>query len=162
MPTPTELLRIGFVCVQNAGRSQMATAFAERERDRMDLGDQIEIVTGGTHPANHVHEEVVTVMREEGIDLADRTPQEITTDELHSCAYVATMGCSTLDVSEIEDVVDLREWDLPDPAGQTPEQVRAIRDEIEQRVRSLFEDVCEHSATDLTTTPDDTKLSGRG
>jgi arsenate reductase len=161
-PDTPEPIRLAFMCVRNAGRSQMATAFAERERDRLDLGDRVEIVTGGTHPADHVHEEVVAVMREEGVDIADRTPCEITTEELRSCEYVATMGCSTLDISDVEDAVDIREWDLPDPAGQDPEQVRAIRDEIDQRVRSLFEDVCEHSAIDLTTTPDDTKLSGGG
>jgi arsenate reductase len=138
----------------------MATAFAERERDRRDLDETVEIVTGGTHPADHVHEEVVTVMREEGIDLADRTPQEITTDELRSCEYVATMGCSTLDISEVEAAVDIREWDLPDPAGQAPEQVRAIRDEINRRVRSLFEEVNERSDTTLSNTADDTEPSG--
>jgi arsenate reductase len=142
-PDTTEPIRLAFMCVRNAGRSQMATAFAERERDRLDLGDRVEIVTSGTHPADHVHEEVVAVMREEGIDLADRTPREITTEELRSCGYVATMGCSTLDLSEAETAVDLREWDLPDPAGQDREQVCAIRDEINQRVRSLFEEVNE-------------------
>jgi arsenate reductase len=140
----------------------MATAFAERERDRRDLDATVEIVTGGTHPADHVHEEVVTVIREEGIDIANRTPQEITTDELRSCEYVATMGCSTLDISEVEDAVDIREWDLPDPAGQDPEQVRAIRDEIDQRVRSLFEEINERSDTTLNNTTDDTGPSGGG
>lgn len=65
---------LGFVCVQNAGRSQMATAFAERERDRRGLEDSVEIITGGTHPADSVHDEVVTVMQDHEIDLSDRVP----------------------------------------------------------------------------------------
>ena len=88
-------VRVAFMCVQNAGRSQMSTAFAERERERRGLEDDVEILTGGTHPAEGVHEEVVEVMAEEGFDLSDRTPRTITTAELESCDYVATMGCST-------------------------------------------------------------------
>ena len=106
------------MCVQNAGRSQMATAFTERERAERNLDDRVEILTGGTHPADHVHDEVIGVMREEGIDLSNRTPREITTEELESCDYVATMGCSTLDVSEAESNVDIRDWALNDPDRQ--------------------------------------------
>jgi arsenate reductase len=141
LPTPTEPIRIGFVCVQNAGRSQMATAFAKRERKRRDLEETVEIITGGTHPADRVHEEVVMVMREEGINLADQTPRKITIEELNACEYVATMGCSTLDIDAINPTVAVRNWDLPDPAGQDYEHVRAIRDTIEQRVRTVFDAV---------------------
>ncbi len=91
-------MKFGFVCVQNAGRSQMSTAFAERERERRGLEDSIKILTGGTHPADRVHEEVVTVMGELDIDLSDRTPQKVSTKELESCDVVATMGCSTLEL----------------------------------------------------------------
>lgn len=136
-------IRIAFVCVQNAGRSQMSAAFAERERDRRGLGDRVEILTGGTDPADHVHEEVVEVMDEAGLDLSGRTPREITMDELQSCAYVATMGCSTLDIDQVGSDVDVRDWALDDPDGQDSERVRAIRDEIEQRVASLFDEVSE-------------------
>jgi len=66
----SDSIQFGFVCVQNAGRSQMSTAFAEQERDRRGLEDRVSIVTGGTHPADHVHEEVVTVMDEVGIDIS--------------------------------------------------------------------------------------------
>jgi arsenate reductase len=139
-PDTTDPIRIAFVCVQNAGRSQMSTAFAKRERDRRGLGDRVEILTGGTHPADHVHDEVVDVMGEVGFDLADRTPRAITTKELRSCDYVAIMGCSTLDLGDAEDDVDVRDWALDDPDGQDPERVREIRDEIEGRVRSLFDE----------------------
>nr|WP_202613942.1 low molecular weight phosphatase family protein [Halostella pelagica] len=128
------------MCVQNAGRSQMSTAFAERERDRRGLDDRVEILTGGTHPADHVHEEVIDVMDEAGFDLSDRTPREITIEELQSCEYVATMGCSTLDVGEVGSDVDVRDWALDDPDGEDMERVREIRDEIEQRVIALFDE----------------------
>src|SRR6056297_3113425 len=131
--------KLGFVCVQNAGRSQMSAAFAEQERDQRELGDSIEILTGGTHPAEHVHEEVITVMRERDIDLSDRTPREVSTDELGSCDIVATMGCSTLEL-DAEDV-DVRDWALDDPHGQDLDTVREIRDDVEQRVEALFDEV---------------------
>lgn len=132
--------RIAFMCVQNAGRSQMSTAFAERERERRGLEDQVEILTGGAHPADHVHDEVIEVMDEIGVDLSDRTPREITIDELRSCDYVATMGCSTLDVGEVGNDVDVRDWALEDPDGQDMERIREIRDEIEQQVVALFDE----------------------
>ncbi|ELY61837.1 protein-tyrosine phosphatase, low molecular weight [Natronococcus jeotgali DSM 18795] len=130
--------KLGFVCVQNAGRSQMSAAFAERERDRRELGGSIEILTGGTHPAESVHEEVITVMRERDIDLSDRTPREVSTDELESCDVVATMGCSTLEL-DAEDV-DVRDWALDDPHGQDLDTVREIRDDVQQRVKALFDE----------------------
>jgi protein-tyrosine-phosphatase len=133
-------VRIAFMCVQNAGRSQMSTAFAERERERRGLEDRVGILTGGTHPADHVHDEVIDVMEEEGFDLSDRTPREITLEELRSCDYVATMGCSTLDVGEVGDDVDIRDWALDDPDGQDLDRVREIRDEIEGRVTALFDE----------------------
>ena len=132
----TEPTRIGFVCVQNAGRSQMATAFAERERRERDL-DGVEIVTGGTHPADEIHEVVVEIMDEIGFDLSDRTPREISPAELQSCDLVATVGCSTL---ELDDEIDVRDWALDDPHGASPEDARRIRDEVRENVRSLFEE----------------------
>jgi protein-tyrosine-phosphatase len=134
--TPT---RVAFVCVRNAGRSQMAAAFAERERDRRDL--DVEILTGGTHPADGVHEGVIDAMAEVGIDLSGRTPRRIGPDELRTCEYAATMGCSTLDVDAIRDDVDVRDWALDDPHGADPERVREIRDAVERRVRALFDEL---------------------
>ncbi|MYL69193.1 low molecular weight phosphatase family protein [Halorubrum distributum] len=130
---------LGFVCVQNAGRSQMATAFAERERDRRGLEDSVEIITGGTHPADSVHDEVVAVMQDHEIDLSDRVPREVSTTELESCDVVATMGCSTLELDA--EGVDVRDWALTDPDGQDLDQVREIRNDIEQRVTDLFDEV---------------------
>jgi len=127
---------VGFVCVQNAGRSQMATAFAERERDRRDL--DWDILTGGTLPADHVHAEVRDAMADVGIDLSDRTPREVSDAELDSCDVVATMGCSTL---SLDTAVDLRDWDLPDPDGKSAEAVAEIRDDVERRVVALFDEL---------------------
>jgi arsenate reductase len=133
----TDTLTFGFVCVQNAGRSQMSAAFAERERDRRGLTDRVNIVTGGTMPADHVHPQVVETMAELHIDLSHRTPREVSDAELNACDVVATMGCSTLD---LDADVDVRDWALDDPDGQSPERVREIRDEIEQRVVALFDE----------------------
>jgi protein-tyrosine-phosphatase len=136
----SEPVTLAFVCVQNAGRSQMATAFAEREVERRGLVDRVDIATGGTDPADDVHSEVITVMHEIGIDVSDRVPRAISGDELAACDYVATMGCSTLSLATPDDV-DVRDWALPDPAGEDRDEVRAIRDQVEDRVASLFDDV---------------------
>lgn len=146
MATPTEStdsepIRIAFVCVQNAGRSQMATAFAERERDRRDLEDAVEILSGGTDPADAVHEEVVTAMNEVGIDLRDRVPREISPAHLRECDYVVTMGCSAEDVCPAVWSGENRDWGLTDPHGKDPETVRDVRDEIEGCVEELFDEV---------------------
>jgi len=134
-------MKLGFVCVQNAGRSQMSAAFAERERGERGLGD-VEIVTGGTDPAGEVHPEVVETMAELGIDLSDRTPRELSTAELESCDVVATMGCSTL---SLDADTEVRDWALPDPDGESPERVREIREEARERVEDLFDEIEEEA-----------------
>ena len=131
-------VRVAFVCVQNAGRSQMSTAFAEREVAERGLSNHVEIVTGGTDPADHVHEEVVEIMRELDIDLADRTPREVSTEELEACDLVVTMGCSTL---SLDADVEVRDWALNDPDGQDVDAVREIRDDISERVSDVFDDL---------------------
>ena len=148
-------VRVAFVCVQNAGRSQMSTAFAQREVRRRGLEDAVAVHTGGTHPADHVHEVVVEVMAEEGFDLSDRTPREIPTAELESCDYVATMGCSTLELDATG--VDVRDWALDDPDGEDRERVREIRAEIRDRVTALFDEVAAavDDETDEKTAGDD-------
>ncbi|UTF52693.1 low molecular weight phosphatase family protein [Natronosalvus rutilus] len=132
------MTRIALVCVQNAGRSQMATAYAERERAVRGLENEVEILSGGTRPADEVHDEVQEAMAEEGFDLAGRTPTSISTDELESCDVVATMGCSTLDLNA---EVDVRDWDLEDPHGKSPERVHEIREDVRRRVTALFDEL---------------------
>jgi len=149
-------MKVAFVCVQNAGRSQIATAFAERERGERGL-TTLELVTGGTDPADRVHPEVVETMAEVGIDLAGREPRAVSTAELASCDVVVTMGCSTLDIDGDDGVgdedegasggVDVRDWALPDPDGESPERVREIREQVRERVRELFDEL---TADELT------------
>jgi protein-tyrosine-phosphatase len=127
--------RVAFVCVQNAGRSQMAAAFAEEMA--AERGLDVTVLTGGTHPADEVHPEVVETMREVGVDLADRTPREVSTAELESCDVVATMGCDTL---SLDASVDVRDWGLPDPDGESPERVREIRETVRERVAALLDE----------------------
>ncbi|WP_049921774.1 arsenate-mycothiol transferase ArsC [Halopiger djelfimassiliensis] len=131
---------IGFVCVQNAGRSQMAAAFAEQERAIRGL-EGVEIRTGGTDPAERVHDVVVAVMNDDGIDLTDRTPREITPDELAACDVVVTMGCSADGVCPVTWRGDARDWDLSDPHDASIGTVREIRDEIRRRVTALFDEL---------------------
>jgi arsenate reductase len=132
---------VGFVCVQNAGRSQMATAFAERERDERSLEDRIRIVTGGTDPAEHVHDVVVDVMADVEFDLADRVPREVTFEEIQGCDYVVTMGCAAEDVCPASWAGENRDWGLDDPDDATRDGAVAIRDEIEARVEALFDEL---------------------
>lgn len=139
--------RIALVCVQNAGRSQMAAAFAERERDRRDVGDRIEIVSGGTRPADHVHAVVVEAMRELDIDLGNRTPREVTPAELQAVDLVVTMGCSASDVCPATWNGESRDWGLDDPHGRSIEAVREIRDDIEDRVIALFDELLPETAS---------------
>jgi protein-tyrosine-phosphatase len=130
-------MQLAFVCVQNAGRSQMSAAFARRERDRRGR-DDIQILTGGTDPAAEVHPGVVETMAEVDIDLSEAEPRAISTAELNDCDLVATMGCSTLD---LDAETDVRDWALPDPDGQSPERAREIREQIRARVGDLFDDL---------------------
>jgi len=136
---------VAFVCVQNAGRSQMATAFAERERTSRGLGDRVRIITGGTDPADHVHDVVVEAMAEKGISLEDESPREITHDETMDADIVVTMGCSAENVCPMTWRGDARDWALDDPHGQRVEAGRAIRDDIARRVSELFGELAEAS-----------------
>lgn len=119
----------------------MATAFAEQERRDRGLEGEVEIRTGGTHPAASIHDVVIDAMAEEGFDLSSRTPREITIAELESCEYVVTMGCSTLDLDTDDTTVDVRDWALDDPDGKQLDEVREIRGELHRRVRALFQEI---------------------
>jgi arsenate reductase len=139
--TDEDRVTAGFVCVQNAGRSQMATAFAERKRADRGLEDRVRIVTGGTDPAEHVHDVVVDVMADVGFDLVDRVPREVSFEEIQACDYVVTMGCSAEDVCPASWAGENRDWGLDDPDGATREEAVAIRDDIETRVAALFDEL---------------------
>jgi len=136
-----EPLLAAFVCVQNAGRSQIAHSLAERERARRGVEDRVEFLTGGTDPADEVHPVVVEAMDEVGIDLSGRTPREITPAEIETCDVVITMGCSAEVVCPATWRGDSRDWDLVDPHGRDLDAVRDIRDEIESRVGTLLDEL---------------------
>lgn len=133
--TPT----VAFVCVRNAGRSQMATAFAEDEVRERDV--DVKIITGGTRPADEVHGVVADVMEEEDFDLRNRTPREVTAEELAEADYVVTMGCDASDVCPATFAGESRDWDLDDPGEKTHEKAREIRDEVRRRVNALFNEI---------------------
>ena len=127
---------VAFICVRNAGRSQMAAAFARRKVEEEDLS--VEIVSGGTDPADSVHDVVVAAMKEKGFDLSSNEPRAIEPGELEGCDYVITMGCSAKGLCPATwEGTDL-EWDLDDPGEAEIEKVREIRNEIEERVHSLL------------------------
>jgi arsenate reductase (thioredoxin) len=119
-----------FVCVHNAGRSQMAAALLERA-----AGDRVEIRSAGSAPADELNPAVVDAMREVGIDLADRTPKRLSEEAVRDADVVITMGCG--DACPIFPGKRYLDWELDDPAGRSLEQIRPIRDEIDRRVRSL-------------------------
>lgn len=128
------MARVLFVCLHNAGRSQMSQALFERI-----AGGRHEGRSAGTMPAAHLHREVVEAMREEGVDLSSRSPQGLT-DELAAWAdVVVTMGCG----DECPYIPGKRyiDWDLPDPKGKPLPEVRRIRDEIQRRVRDLISEL---------------------
>lgn len=133
------MTKITFVCVGNAGRSQMATAFAERERHQRGLEEAVTIVTGGTDPRDQVHDDVIRVLDEVGIDISDRTPREITADDVVDAEYIVTMGCSITDFAPDGWDGTAETWNLKHPGGDDLDSVRAQRDEIRRRVRDLFD-----------------------
>jgi arsenate reductase (thioredoxin) len=120
-----------FVCVQNAGRSQMAEAlFTLAAKGRHEAR------SAGTQPAGEVHPEVVDVMAELGFDLSGRVPRRLEREHAEWADVVVTMGCG----DECPFVPDTRyvDWELPDPAGKPSDDVRAIRDEVARRVDALL------------------------
>ncbi|MDC7340289.1 arsenate reductase ArsC [Streptomyces lydicus] len=129
-PKPSVL----FVCVHNAGRSQMAAAFLTHLG-----GDQVEVRSAGSAPADTVNPAVVEAMAEVGIDLSAQTPKILTTEAVRSSDVVITMGCG--DACPIFPGKQYLDWTLDDPAGQGVDAVRPIRDEIERRIHGLLKDV---------------------
>lgn len=122
-----------FVCVENAGRSQMARAFAEK----YGLNSE----SAGTVPSSKVNPLVVQVMREKGIDISKNVPKKLTAEMVERASLVVTMGCSVAEVCPRPMLAKMQkklvDWNLIDPKGKSLESVREIRDEIEKRVLGL-------------------------
>jgi arsenate reductase (thioredoxin) len=123
-----------FVCLHNAGRSQMSQALFERAAAGRHIA-----LSAGTTPADHVHPEVVAVIQELGIDLSDRRPQLLTRALAEQADVVVTMGCG--DACPYIPHKRYIDWDLPDPKGRPISEVRATRDDIARRVKELVTDL---------------------
>ncbi|MES9543917.1 arsenate reductase ArsC [Actinomadura sp. NPDC000600] len=123
-----------FVCVHNAGRSQMAAAYLTHL-----AGDEIEVRSAGSAPADQVNPAVVAAMAEEGIDISAEIPKVLTTDAVQASDVVITMGCG--DTCPVFPGKRYLDWALDDPAGQGVDAVRPIRDEIRKRVENLVSEL---------------------
>jgi arsenate reductase len=128
-----------FVCVHNAGRSQMAAALLHHH-----AAGRVSVRSAGSTPANEVNPAVVAVMAERGIDISREFPQRLTTDAVEAADVVITMGCG--DACPVFPGKRYLDWQLDDPAGLPIERVRPIRDEIDRRVRALLTELVPPSA----------------
>jgi protein-tyrosine-phosphatase len=123
-----------FVCVHNAGRSQMAAGFLEHLG-----GEKVNVYSAGSAPKDSINPVAVEAMREKGIDISGRSPKVLTTESVQASDVVITMGCG--DTCPFFPGKRYEDWVLDDPAGKGIEDVRRIRDEIEARVKSLLQDL---------------------
>ena len=132
---PPEVL---FLCVHNAGRSQMAAAFARE----MGTG-RVVVHSAGSAPGEALNPAVVEVMREKGIDISNESPRKLTEEMGRSADGVVTMGCG--DACPVYPGKRYVDWELTDPAGKQTDEVRLIRDDIERRVRDLVDSLLEQN-----------------
>ena len=123
-----------FVCVHNAGRSQMAAGFARKLG-----GDRVQVRSAGSEPVETVNPAAVAAMAEVGIDLRDAAPKLLATDAVREADVIVTMGCG--DACPVFPAKRYEDWELEDPAGKGVEAVRPIRDEIKRRILTLLEEL---------------------
>jgi arsenate reductase len=129
-------MNVLFVCLHNAGRSQMSAALFEKAANGRHTAE-----SAGTTPAEHVHPEVVDAMNEVGIDLSEKRPQKLTTELAEQADVVVTMGCG--DACPYIPGKHYIDWNLPDPKGRPIADVRRLRDDIERRVVELAHELDE-------------------
>ncbi|TAM67803.1 MAG: arsenate reductase ArsC [Microbacteriaceae bacterium] len=123
-----------FVCIHNAGRSQMAAGFMKELS-----GGAVDVLSAGSEPKDQINPIAIQVMAEEGIDIANEVPKILTTDAVKESDVVITMGCG--DTCPIFPGKRYEDWELTDPAGRPVDEVRLIRDEIKQRVQNLLAEI---------------------
>jgi arsenate reductase len=136
----TPVREVLFVCVHNAGRSQMAAALLEAE-----AGGRIVVRSAGSDPGDQINPAVIEAMHEVGLDLTRQFPKPLTTDAVHAADVVITMGCG--DACPIFRGKRYLDWKLDDPAGQSLEEVRRIRNEIGEHVHALLADLLTPEST---------------
>jgi len=134
MNGPSQMKKILFVCVENAGRSQMAEAFAKAYGEA-----RIEAISAGTIPAKEVNLVAVQVMQEKRIDLSPNKPKLITNQMVQEADTIIVMGCSAEGFCPAPLLNKVVDWQIEDPKGKPIEKVREIRDEIERKVRTLLD-----------------------
>jgi arsenate reductase (thioredoxin) len=134
MPDPNDVPEVLFVCVHNAGRSQMAAALLEHH-----AGSRVRVRSAGTTPSAEIHPNVVEAMAERGLDVSTARPKGLREDEVREADVVITMGCG--DACPVVPGTRYLDWDLPDPAGKPIAEVRSIRDDIERRVLDLLREL---------------------
>ena len=132
--SPDPVPEVLFVCVHNAGRSQMAAALLDHH-----AAGRVRVRSAGSTPAEEINPSVVEAMAELGLDLSKEFPKPLTDDAVREADVVVTMGCG--DACPIYPGKRYEDWELDDPAGQPVEAVREIRDEIDGRVRTLLQDL---------------------
>jgi arsenate reductase (thioredoxin) len=131
---PEKIATVMFVCVHNAGRSQMAAAYLKHL-----AGDRIEVLSSGTMPKDQVNPAVVEIMLEEGIDISGNVPKVLTNEMVQDSDYVITMGCG--DACPFYPGKTYLDWPLQDPAGQGADFIRPIRDEIRGLIENLIAEI---------------------
>ena len=131
-----DVKKVLFVCVENAGRSQMAEAFAKAYGK-----GKIEAVSAGTMPSSEVNPLIVQVMQERGIDLSDNKPKLITNQMVHDADVIIVMGCSAQGFCPAPLLNKVIDWGIEDPKDKPIEKVKEIRDEIESKVKNLVEEM---------------------
>ena len=127
-----------FVCVHNAGRSQMAAGYLHHL-----AGDRVDVLSSGSAPKDSINPVAAEVMLEEGIDISQNEPKILTDDQVQASDVVITMGCG--DACKFYPGKRYEDWELDDPAGQDIETVRAIRDEIKARIEALVSEIAPES-----------------
>jgi arsenate reductase (thioredoxin) len=130
-PETSDVPEVLFVCVHNAGRSQMAAALLEQH-----AGGRVRVRSAGTEPSDEIDPNVVAAMAERGLDVAAARPRSLRDDDLRDADVVITMGCG--DACPVVPGTQYLDWDLPNPAGRPLAEIRPIRDDIERRVLDLL------------------------
>ena len=135
-----QLSEVLFVCVHNAGRSQMAAALLDHH-----AGGRVRVRSAGSEPSDRVNPAVVQAMAEVGLDISKEFPKPLTDAAVREADVVITMGCG--DACPFYPGKKYLDWDLPDPSGRPVEEVRPIRDEIDRRIRALLAELIGETAT---------------